>query len=196
VEATRLNRVPAENGHRIPTSQPGEPGNEGWRARLPAPFRPLLEALLSICRRYYGPRLVALAIFGSLGRGTAGPESDVDLLIVCRDLPPGRILRVEEFGAWVEPDLETFLEQLAAGGIHTRLSPVFKTPEELEAGSPLLLDMVEDAVILYDPEGALASRLRRLRERLAELGARRIWRGEQWYWDLKPDYRPGEVFEL
>jgi hypothetical protein len=27
-------------------------------------------------------------------------------------------------------------------------------------------------------------------------GARRIWCGNAWYWDLKPDYRPGEVFEL
>ncbi len=163
---------------------------------FPAPFRPLLEALLAACQEYYGDRLVALAVFGSLGRGTAGPESDVDFMIVCRDLPSGRIPRVEEFCARVEPALETLLTQLSARGVHTRLSPVFKTPEELEAGSPLLLDMVEDAVILYDPEGILAGRLRRLRERLAELGARRVWRGEQWYWDLKPDYRPGEVFEL
>lgn len=163
---------------------------------FPAPFRPLLDALLLACRRYYGPRLVALAIFGSLGRGTAGPESDVDLLLICRDLPRGRIPRVDEFHAHVESALEIPLGELDAQGIHTRLSPVFKTPEELEAGSPLLLDMVEDAVILYDPEGILADRLRRLRNRLAELGARRIWRGEQWYWDLKPDYRPGEVFEL
>ncbi|MGB9723390.1 MAG: nucleotidyltransferase domain-containing protein [Chloroflexia bacterium] len=171
-------------------------GRAGETYPFPSPFRPLLEALLRTCRRYYGPRLVALAVFGSLGRGTAGPESDVDLLLVCRDLPSGRIPRVEEFCAQVEPALGPLLAQLAAGGIHTRLSPVFKTPEELEAGSPLLLDMVEDAVILYDPGGVLAGRLQRLRERLAELGARRIWRGEQWYWDLKPDYRPGEVFEL
>jgi hypothetical protein len=31
---------------------------------------------------------------------------------------------------------------------------------------------------------------------LEQLGARRIWRGNAWFWDLKPDYRPGEVFEL
>ncbi len=166
------------------------------KTAFPAPFRPLLEALLLACRQYYGDRLVALAVFGSLGRGTAGPESDVDLLIVCRDLPAGRIPRIEEFCSRVEPALETLLRQLSARGIHTRLSPVFKTPEELEVGSPLLLDMVEDAVILDDPEGILAGRLRRLQERLAELGARRVWQGDQWYWDLKPDYRPGEVFEL
>jgi hypothetical protein len=36
----------------------------------------------------------------------------------------------------------------------------------------------------------------RLRERLATLGARRVWRGNAWFWDLKPDYQPGDVFEL
>jgi hypothetical protein len=42
----------------------------------------------------------------------------------------------------------------------------------------------------------LAARLQALRERLAEPGARRIWRGKAWYWDLKPDYRLGDVFLL
>jgi len=32
--------------------------------------------------------------------------------------------------------------------------------------------------------------------RLKKLGANRIWSGNAWYWDLKPDYRPGEVFEI
>ena len=26
-------------------------------------------------------------------------------------------------------------------------------------------------------------------------GSRRIWRGDAWYWDLKPDYTPSEVVE-
>jgi len=42
----------------------------------------------------------------------------------------------------------------------------------------------------------LLQKLERLRARLAVLGARRIRRGNAWYWDLKPDYRPGDVFSL
>jgi hypothetical protein len=26
--------------------------------------------------------------------------------------------------------------------------------------------------------------------------AKRVWKGSAWYWDLKPDYRPGDVIEL
>jgi hypothetical protein len=76
------------------------------------------------------------------------------------------------------------------------IAPIFKTTADLEYGSPLFLDMVDDARILYDPDGVLARRLERLRERLRQLGARRIWLGNAWYWDLKPDFKPGDVIEL
>jgi len=42
----------------------------------------------------------------------------------------------------------------------------------------------------------LAAALGDLRARLRRSGARRIWRGTQWYWDLKPDYRRGEIIRL
>ena len=38
--------------------------------------------------------------------------------------------------------------------------------------------------------------LDRLRRRLRELGARRVWRGKSWHWILKPDLSFGEMFEL
>jgi len=63
-------------------------------------------------------------------------------------------------------------------GIDTRLSAVLKTPEEAEAGSPLFLDMTEDARLLYDRDDFFAGRLERLRERLRQLG--RNGSGEQY----------------
>jgi hypothetical protein len=33
----------------------------------------------------------------------------------------------------------------------------------------------------------------RLRQRLVELGSRRVWRANSWYWVLKPDLAPGET---
>jgi uncharacterized protein len=142
----------------------------------------------------YGERLVTLAVFGSVGRGAGGPDSDIDLLIVARRLPWGRIARMTEFRR-VEDQLAEAPDPEVAG-LAQRLSPVIKTPEETRAGSPLFLDMLEDACLLVDREGFFEERLRRLRRRLEELGARRIQQGDRWYWDLKPDYRPGEVFEL
>ena len=162
---------------------------------IAARYDELLAATLEACRDAYGDRLVALAVFGSVGRRTMRPDSDIDLLLVIDPLPDRRLARMEEFAA-VEHRLSTPLREARAAGIVTELSPVFRTPAELAQGTPLLLDMTEDARILFDPNHVLAGALRALRERLSALGARRIWRGNAWYWDLKPDYRPGDVFSL
>lgn len=90
----------------------------------------------------------------------------------------------------------SLLKEKRGSGINTALFPVFETPEEAEKGSPFFLDMAEDGRILYDRDGFFGRRLDRLREKLAALGARRISRGNGWYWDLKPDYKPGDVVEL
>jgi predicted nucleotidyltransferase len=155
----------------------------------------LLDRLLAELRAHYGEQLVAVAVFGSVARETPREDSDVDLLVVARDLPAGRLRRVDGFLP-VEDRLEGALREVDSSGAPISLSPVFKTPAEVEQGSPLFLDMVEDARILYDPDGFLTRYLAGFRARLAALGARRIWRGNAWYWELKPDLRPGEVFTL
>jgi hypothetical protein len=155
----------------------------------------LLVELTERVRRHYGPRLVSLVVFGSIGRGTPRPDSDVDLLIVAENLPDGRMARVNEF-APVEKALAAALADGRRLGFFNEWSPVFKTPDEVIAGSPLLLDMVEDARVLVDREVFFQAAIDRLKERLARQGARRLWRGNAWLWDLKPDYQAGDVFEL
>jgi predicted nucleotidyltransferase len=155
----------------------------------------LLASLAGHVHAVYGDRLVSLVVFGSVGRGTPRHDSDLDVLIVAEGLPNGRMSRVEEFAA-VEKALIPIITAGRHAGFFTECSPVFKTPAEMRAGSPLLLDMVDDARVLFDREGFFAGAMMRLRERLAALGARRVWRGNAWFWDLKPDYQPGDVFEL
>jgi hypothetical protein len=160
-----------------------------------AVYDQLLTDVRAACEAHYGSRLVALAVFGSVGRGTPQPDSDVDLLLIAEGLPNGRLPRMAEFQA-IETAVEPGLAEACGEGLHPSLSPAIKTPAEVLAGSPLLLDMTEDARILYDRDGFLQRAFTDLKFRLERLGARRIWRGKAWYWDLKPDYTPGEVFEI
>ncbi len=160
-----------------------------------ARYDALLADLVEACRSHYGERLISVAVYGSVGRGTPRFDSDVDLLIVADGLPAGRFPRVDDFRA-VEDALAPRLAAAREAGLHPELSPIFKTRAELVRGTPLLLDMTEDARILYDPDACLAGVLDRLTKRLHELGSRRIWRGNAWYWDLKPDYTWGDVIEL
>jgi HEPN domain-containing protein/predicted nucleotidyltransferase len=95
------------------------------------------------------PRLeiVGAVLFGSTAKGTATASSDVDLLVVCKDLNPKRHRRGEEIAA---------LKQHIPGvpmDIH------LLTPQEVESNfrnhNPLFLDIAEEGVVLLDHHGWL-----------------------------------------
>jgi uncharacterized protein len=157
----------------------------------PAPLRAAIEAAVEAWRTSLGPRLVSIVLFGSLARGEAGEESDIDVLVVAADFPWSlaarrRILLAE----WERIRAE---RQLAA----VTWNLVTKSPDEARHHSPLYLDMVGDAILLFDREGFFASVLDELRARMRALGSRRVMLPDgSWYWDLKPDFRFGEVVEL
>lgn len=158
-------------------------------------FDRIVAAIVPACTTVYGGRLRALAVFGSVARGTPRPDSDIDILIVADDLPAGRRARMTEF-EHVDNLLEPLLAEARQQGVHTTMSPVPKTPAELAAGSLLFLDMVDEARILVDDAGTLCRFLDGLGARLAAAGARRVRKGGGYYWDLAPGYRWGDRIQL
>ena len=148
-----------------------------------------------LLREHLGDNLVAVVLFGSVARGEARPDSDLDLLIVCESLPDGRFARLRAIEA-ADRRFEDDLAGLRARGIRTRVAQLLKTRAEAARIVPLYLDLVEDARLLYDRDGFFAAVLARLRHSLARLGAERRMRGRVRYWVLKRDFVPGEVFEL
>ncbi|MEZ0394684.1 MAG: nucleotidyltransferase domain-containing protein [Desulfurococcaceae archaeon] len=159
------------------------------------PYRTLLEKLLRIALKKMGDDLVSLVVYGSVARCEARRDSDVDLLIVLRNPPRSRLRRQDLFME-LEEELEADVEELRKQGFYVDFSPIIKSVEEASRMTPLYLDMVEDAVVLYDRDGFFANVLERLRKRLAELGAERVRVGRRWYWRLKREYRFGEVIEI
>jgi predicted nucleotidyltransferase len=77
-----------------------------------------------------------------VARGVATPESDIDFIIVAEGLPRGRMSRSREF-----IDAEKGILERHPALSRFVLSPIFKTPSEVELGSPLFWDMTEDAII-------------------------------------------------
>ena len=158
-------------------------------------FQGLASRLLEEASALYRDRLVSVAVFGSVARGVPTPESDLDVLLVVDPLPAGRLRRVAEFEL-LEDRLADDLATMARAGVHAVVSPVIKTRDEVRRGSPVFLDMTIDVSILFDPDGFLRGYLDGLRDRMARLGSRRVALGGGYYWLLKPDLKPGEVFEL
>jgi predicted nucleotidyltransferase len=160
------------------------------------------ETLRTLSRQYadllvqaLGDRLVSVVLFGSVARGDASPDSDIDLLIVARDLPRGHFAR-KRLLARADSAFEPLLADARAGGVSARLARIVRTPEEARRRIPLYLDLTEDAVLLHDPHGFFRGVIDEMRDSLRRLGSRRVRSGDSWYWDLKPDFKPGEKFEL
>lgn len=139
--------------------------------------------------------LVSVVLFGSVARGDATAISDIDLLIVARDLPRGQSAR-KDMLASADAALEPALAAAGAAGVGRRLARIVRTPEEAARTIPLYLDLIEDAVLLVDRDGFFGQVLERVRTSLRRLGARRVRRGTTWYWDLEPDFKRGDVIEI
>lgn len=154
--------------------------------------RRLLAVLLDERREH----LVSFVLFGSVARGQAVPGSDLDVLIVMDALPGARHERFALFARALDRLRQEHGPLLAAGQPFD-WSPVLLSRDEARHHSPLYLDMTLDARILHDRDGFFGQVLDGLRERMRALGSRRVTLSDgSWYWDLKPDYRPGEVVEL
>ncbi len=164
-------------------------------ASLPAsvqePFRTSIVTASDAWCTLLGPRLRSLVLFGSLARGQGTARSDVDLLVVAEGFPRSLVERRRPLLAvWSQVRSRHALPAV-------EWSLVTKTPEEARFHSPLYLDIVEDGVLLVDRGQFFETVLDAMRARMRELGSRRVFLEDgSWYWDLKPDFRFGEVVEI
>jgi hypothetical protein len=135
----------------------------------------------------------SFAIFGSVARGEARKGSDIDLLIVYKDCsdPLAEFLRVLS-----EMKDEEEYKKLVKIGLRPDPYPIFMTEKEIWEKPFILLDILDHGIIFHD-DGTLRKRLDALKKRLQELGSKKVLLPDgRWYWDLKPDWKPGEVIRL
>ncbi len=157
----------------------------------PAPIQAALAAATGVWVASLGPRLVSIVLFGSFARGDATQFSDVDLMVVAEGFPRRLSARRQELlGLYaLVPEARQFP--------FIEWNLVTKTPEEARVHSPLYLDMVEDARLLFDRDGFFAGVLERMRVRMRELGSRRVFLPDgSWYWDLQPGFRFGNEVRI
>jgi hypothetical protein len=155
---------------------------------LPEHLSDDLDRYIGALDRHFGERLVSVVLFGSRARGTAKPESDVDLLVIVRGLPVNRPRRYDE----LRP-----IAREVSDGFATALSLIALTPDEAATVKPYYLGILSGYELVLDRGRFFEGVLARLQARLAELGARRYVDKDGYeYWDLKPDWKPGDVVTL
>ena len=164
-------------------------------ATLPAsvaePARSALVAATDAWCALLGPRLHSLVLFGSVARGRSTARSDIDLLVIADGFPRSlRERRCPLLAAWSRVRARQGLPAV-------EWNLVTKSPEEARRHSPLYLDIVEDGILLIDRAGFFRTVLDGMRARMQQIGSQRVFLDDgRWYWDLKPDFRFGEVVQI
>jgi predicted nucleotidyltransferase len=114
----------------------------------------------------FGEQLVAVVIYGSHARGTATPGSDIDLLVVVRELARdwGSIHLLED--EWVRK----------GRGLGKRFQVLLASPEDVEDSvewaAPLMLEICNSHEIVFDPNDFFRNCIMRMRHLIRERGIR------------------------
>ncbi len=153
------------------------------------------RSLVSAFLKVFGSKLVSLVLYGSYARCEPRPDSDIDVLVVLEKLLEDRF-QLHVLLDEVEKNLIEAFEKLGELGYTPVLSPIILDRERAMRFRPLYIDIVFDAVILYDKDFFMKSILEKVRRKLEALGARRVKIGKKWIVDIKPDYRFGEIIDL
>lgn len=160
-----------------------------------AVLRQLADQYADAAQDILAENLTSVVLFGSVARGEAQLNSDIDLLLVCRELPVG-VFRRQHVVEGIRARLQADLDRLWAEGCYSDFAEILKTEAEARESHLLYLDMTTDALLLFDRGGFFAQILAKMRARLKSLGAQQKRLGRIRYWDLKPDLKAGEVVIL
>lgn len=154
-------------------------------------YKEILKKFMQLLQKRIGDNLISLVLYGSVARGAAKDESDIDLLIILKDAPAAYYERLE-------PVIEIELKMReSASGAPPIFSSLILSKEEAMENRNIFLDMIENSIILYDKDDFFRNRLKAMKNRLQELGSRKfILKDNTWYWQLKPDMKAGEILEL
>ena len=160
-------------------------------------YKSLLDRFLDRLSECFGNDLVSLVLYGSVARGTAGSNSDIDLLIVIDDAPASYRDRLQPLLPILhQMRTEPEYRAMEVDGVVPVISTLILSRAEADRNRLLYLDMIEDGRILHDRDGFFQGRLRKLSDRLKQLGSKKIRCNGTWYWDLKPGSRLGETVVL
>jgi len=141
-------------------------------------------------------KICAISVFGSVARDQARDDSDIDMLIIVsgnkEKIRAKKISQIDlKVNDWGE------FKALMRKGIHTKIFGILKREDELRENPLILLDILDHGKVLYDPRSIMKKILYDFEKKLKELRTKKILFSDgKWCWDLKPDWRPGEIVEI
>ena len=116
----------------------------------------VLDEFLKKCKEKFGDNLISIILFGSYARETATEYSDVDLLVIAKNLPKRRIDRHKVLR-------DIVLEFIYRYGIN--ISPILIEPRDLSPKdiNPLICGILTGYKIIYDKNNFWKNYLERIK---------------------------------
>lgn len=149
------------------------------------PYKGIIKEIFKKVKNFYKDNLISFVIFGSVAKDKTNPFSDIDILIISKNLPRGRTKRIFDFIKNIEEPLKEKIKKLRKKGYFIEISPLIKRPEEVEYGGFIYLDMIEDSIILFDKNNFFKNYLEKLSEKLKNYGAKKVYKKGGYYWIIK-----------
>ena len=138
-------------------------------------YKQLLAEYTALLKQHFGGKLYSICLFGSVARGCASAESNIDVLVVAAALPEDVGMRLKETNYIYEKLKGTATyRSLRARGKGSLISDLLLTPDEIARHPPILLDIVEDHILVHNKDDHLKNVLLSIRDTLTKLGARRV----------------------
>ena len=116
----------------------------------------ILDEFLQKCKEKFGDNLISIILFGSYARETATKYSDIDLLVIAKNLPKRRIDRHKVLR-------DIVLEFIYKYGIN--ISPILIEPRDLSPKdiNPLICGILTGYKIIYDKNNFWKNYLERIK---------------------------------
>jgi len=129
--------------------------------------------------------LESLILYGSIARGDAKANSDLDLLVVSDDFHGSIGSRIEFLLMNIKPMLRDELNFLRRHGYNVFLSFYPLRCNEIYRFPIFLLDLIDDAKIIYDKNNFFEKFLLEFKLKIMGMNARKIKSKHGWIWILR-----------
>lgn len=128
---------------------------------FPTNYKNAINEFVKSCKKKLGKKLVSIVLFGSVARGTARKGSDIDILVIAKNLPKD----------WRERDNtldDIVMEILLKYSI--RVFPIIVESTDIKASArwpnPLFYGMLLGYNVIYDEGSFFKSMMKIVKERI------------------------------
>jgi predicted nucleotidyltransferase len=154
------------------------------KLEIPVNLRTALEEMIGRLTSDFENKLRSAILFGSVAAGTAGPESDLDLLLVFDESPK----QIKEIQAQLD-SASRFYEVLAQEHILTRNEFL----EMYSLGDDLIVNALAEGVVLHDTGFLIPLLSKPLPFPSSAVGVRHLEEARQKIEDAKRNFRAGSL---